>query len=77
MMKIKEIFKDIRADDARANEVIDRLRGLLQKRELMQPVDVNDMVRESRHPRRRGCEHLRAVLHDQDRRHGDGPLDLP
>jgi signal transduction histidine kinase len=46
--EIKEIFKDIRADDARANEVIDRLRGLLQKRELaMQPVDVNDMVRET------------------------------
>jgi signal transduction histidine kinase len=46
--EIREIFEDIRADDTRANGVIERLRGLLQKRELlMQPVDVNELVRET------------------------------
>jgi signal transduction histidine kinase len=42
--EIREIVGDIRKDDMRASEVIRRMRGLLQKRELQaQPVDVNEL----------------------------------
>jgi signal transduction histidine kinase len=46
--EIKEIFEDIRRDDKRAGDVIQRIRTLLQKHELEERlVDVNDVVRET------------------------------
>jgi signal transduction histidine kinase len=42
--EIRDIVSDIRKDDMRASEVIRRMRGLLQKRELQaQPIDVNEL----------------------------------
>ena len=46
--EITDIISDIRKDDIRASEVIRRMRGLLQKRELeSQPVDLNDVAEEA------------------------------
>jgi signal transduction histidine kinase len=46
--EIAEIISDIRKDDLRASEVIRRMRGLLQKRELdSQPVDLNEVAEET------------------------------
>src|SRR5262245_27406249 len=43
-----EIISDIRKDDLRASEVIRRMRGLLQKRDLeSQPVDLNEVAQET------------------------------
>ena len=43
--EIPQIIRDIRSDDLRASEVIRRMRGLLQKRELeAQPIDLNDVA---------------------------------
>jgi signal transduction histidine kinase len=43
-----EIIGDIRKDDLRASEVIRRMRGLLQKRELeAHPVDLNEVAQET------------------------------
>jgi signal transduction histidine kinase len=45
--EMREILKDIVADDRRAADVIRRLRGLLKKDQLEQvPLDINDVVRE-------------------------------
>jgi signal transduction histidine kinase/integral membrane sensor domain MASE1 len=42
---IREILSDIRADDARATEVIQRLRMLMRKREVVsQPLDFNQLI---------------------------------
>jgi PAS domain S-box-containing protein len=47
---VREILRDIRADDARASEVVRRLRTLLRKRELkMQPLDLNELLSETLH----------------------------
>jgi signal transduction histidine kinase len=46
--EMSEIIGDIRKDDMRASEVIRRMRGLLQKRELeVQPVDLNEVAQET------------------------------
>ncbi len=46
--EIREIFEDIRKDDKRAGEVIQRMRALLQKHELEErPIDVNEVARET------------------------------
>jgi signal transduction histidine kinase len=46
--EIRDIISDIRNDDVRAAEIIRRMRGLLQKRELEAlPVDLNDVARET------------------------------
>ena len=46
--ELTAIVSDIRNDDIRASEVIRRMRGLLQKRELeSHPVDLNDVARET------------------------------
>jgi signal transduction histidine kinase len=42
---ISEILSDIKRDDLRANEIVRRLRHLLQKRELqMEPMDLNGLI---------------------------------
>jgi two-component system sensor kinase FixL len=46
--EMTEIISDIRKDDLRASEVIRRMRGLLQKHELVtQPVDLNEVAQET------------------------------
>src|SRR5262245_4989315 len=46
--EMTDIISDIRKDDLRASEVIRRMRGLLQKRELeSHPVDLNEVVHET------------------------------
>jgi C4-dicarboxylate-specific signal transduction histidine kinase len=46
--ELKEIVEDIRKDDQRAAEIIRRIRRLLRKREVHnEPVDLNDLVRET------------------------------
>jgi signal transduction histidine kinase len=46
--EMPDIINDIRKDDLRASEVIRRMRGLLQKRELeSHPVDLNEVVQET------------------------------
>ena len=46
--EIQEIFEDIRRDDKRAGDVIQRMRTLLQKHELEERlVDVNEVARET------------------------------
>jgi signal transduction histidine kinase len=46
--EMAEIISDIRKDDIRASEVIRRMRGLLQKRELeSRPVDLNEVAAET------------------------------
>jgi signal transduction histidine kinase len=56
---IREILADIRSDDARATEVVRRLRSLLRKRELeIRPLDFNELVRDT----------LRFVAFDARRR---------
>jgi signal transduction histidine kinase len=46
--EMTDIIGDIRKDDVRASEIIRRMRGLLQKRELeAQPVDVNELAQET------------------------------
>jgi signal transduction histidine kinase len=46
--EIRDIITDIRNDDVRAAEIIRRMRGMLQKRELEAlPVDLNDVARET------------------------------
>jgi len=46
--EIPDIIGDIRKDDIRASEMIRRMRGLLQKRELeARPVDLNDVALET------------------------------
>jgi signal transduction histidine kinase len=48
LSEIADIISDIRKDDMRASEVIRRMRGLLQKRELeSQPVDLNEVAQET------------------------------
>ena len=48
MDEIQEIAADIRRDDVRASEVIQRLRSLLKKTPFeVKPVDLNEIVRES------------------------------
>ena len=48
MDEIREIAADIRRDDVRASEVIQRLRSLLKKAPFeVKPVDLNEIVRES------------------------------
>ena len=43
LAEIREIVDDIRKDDQRAGAVIDRLRGLLKRREVeLRPVDSGD-----------------------------------
>ena len=45
--EIREILDDIRKDDVRATEIIQRIRALLRKRELlMSPLDLNEVVAE-------------------------------
>jgi signal transduction histidine kinase len=45
---VREILSDIDSEDARASQIIQRQRAMLQKRELEQrPLDLNDVVRES------------------------------
>jgi signal transduction histidine kinase len=46
--ELRHIFADIRRIDMRAAEIIQRLRGLLKKKELeTHPIDVNELVRET------------------------------
>jgi len=46
--ELREIAADIRRDDVRASEVIQRLRSLLKKAPFeIRPIDLNDIVRES------------------------------
>jgi signal transduction histidine kinase len=46
--ELEDVFEDIRTEDRRAAEVIQRMRALLQKRELeTKVVDLNDLVRET------------------------------
>jgi len=46
--ELADIIGDIRKDDVRASEMIRRMRGLLQKRELEpHPVDLNDVAEET------------------------------
>jgi C4-dicarboxylate-specific signal transduction histidine kinase len=46
--EVRQIFADIRRIDLRAAEMIQRLRGLLRKKEFeTRPVDVNDLTRET------------------------------
>ena len=46
--EMADIINDIRKDDIRANEVIRRMRGLLQKHELeSHPVNLNEVAQET------------------------------
>ena len=45
LSEVQQILKDIRRDDLRANDIVKRLRSLLQKRELqLETVDVNEIA---------------------------------
>ena len=68
LVELREIVADIRKDDERAGTVIDRLRGLLKRRELdLRPVALNELM-----------EDVHMLLHaDRVRRHVDVLLDVP
>ncbi len=50
MQEVREILKDIVADDTRAGEVIDRLHALVKRRDFQpQPLDPNQLIRDVLH----------------------------
>lgn len=66
--ELREIVTDIRNDDQRAGQVIDRLRGLLKRREVeLRPVDLGELI-----------DDVHMLLHaDRVRRHVEVVLDVP
>lgn len=66
--ELREIVADIRKDDHRAGQVIDRLRGLLKRRELeLRPVELRELI-----------EDVEDLLHsDRIRRHVEIVIDVP
>jgi signal transduction histidine kinase len=66
--ELREIVADIRKDDHRAGQVIDRLRGLLKRQEVqLRPVALHELI-----------EDVHMLLHaDRVRRHVEVVLDVP
>ena len=65
---MREILADIRTEDVRATQIVDRHRNMLRTRELdRKPIDLHAVVRES----------LALVAHDMQARHVRIDVDLP